>query len=460
VEHLTPLSAWFLQAEDEDPTAAMAISSTAVFEGPAPTQEAVLAHFAGRLPLVPRYRQRVRRIPFDLGPPVWEDDPHPDLAWHLRRTALPSPGGDDELHRLVGRIMSQRMDRTRPLWEYWVVEGLEGGRWALLQKVHHCAVDGVSGTELYQIVYDSDPEPRPPVEDHWEPRPPAGGLRLAARAVVELASAPVRGIGAAASLVRRPQALAATAVQTLRGSLALTGALLPADSSSLSGPTSRQRRYTSTVVPLADVKAVRRAHGCTINDVALAAITGGFRALLLSRGEDPRRHAVRTLVPVSVRAPGEEGILDNRISLMLPFLPVEIADPVERLRAVHERIVHAAESGEPVAGTSLTSASLYEPYPPIALGIRFAMHVPQRQLVTVTTNVPGPRAPVYALGRRCVRILPYVPIADRMRLGVAIFSYCGELAFGVSADHDTVPDVDVFTRGVTEAVGELRATVG
>ncbi len=460
VEQLTPLSAWFLQAEDEDPTTVMAISSTAVFEGPAPTQEELLAHFAGRIPLVDRYRQRIRRVPFDLGPPVWEDDPHPDLAWHLRRTALPAPGGDTELQRLVGRIMSQRMDRTRPLWEYWVVEGLHGGRWALVQKVHHCAVDGVSGTELYQVVYDPDPRPRPPVEDHWQPEPPAGTLSLTARALLGLVIAPVRAAGAVASSVRRPRAVARTAVQTLRGSLALTGSLLPATPSSLSGPTSRQRRYTSTVVSLADVKAVRRAHGATVNDVALAVIAGAFRALLLSRGEDPRGHVVRSLVPVSVRAPGEERILDNRISLMLPFLPVEVEDPVERLHEVHDRVARAASSGEPVAGTSLTSASLYEPYLPIALAIRLVMHLPQRQLVTVTTNVPGPCRPVYALGRRCVRILPYVPIADRLRIGVAIFSYCGELAFGVTADHDTVPDIEVFTRGVSDAVDELLATVG
>ncbi len=460
VDQLTPLSAWFLQAEDEDPTTVMAISSTAVFEGPPPSQEELLSHFAGRIALVDRYRQRIRRVPFDLGPPVWEDDPNPDLSWHLRRTALPAPGGDAELRRLVARIMSQRMDRSRPLWEYWVVEGLEGGRWALVQKVHHCAVDGVSGTELYQVIYDSGPQPRPPPEDHWQPTPPAGTLSLTARAVIGLASAPVRGLGAMASLARRPGELGRTAVQTVRGTLALAGALFPATASSLTGPTSRQRRYTWAVVSLDDVKAVRRAHGGTVNDVALTAITGGFRALLESRGEDPDEHAVRTLVPVSIRAPGEEGILDNRISLLLPFLPIEVPDPVDRLHAVHERVARAAASGEPVAGTSMTSASVYEPYLPIALGLRLVMHVPQRQLVTVTTNVPGPREPVYALGRRCERILAYVPIADRMRVGVAIFSYCEELAFGITADRDTVPDVEVFARGVSDAVAELLETVG
>lgn len=459
MERLTPLSAAFLQAEDEDPTTTLAIASTAVFEGPAPSQDELLEHLAGRIPLVPRYRQRVRRVPFDLGAPVWVDDPDTDLGWHVRRTALPAPGGPAELHRLMARIMSQRMDRTRPLWEYWVVEGLADGRWALVQKVHHCVVDGVSGTELYQVLFDPDPEPRPPTEDTWEPHRPPGTVALTGRAVRDLAMLPVQGLGAAASLLRSPGNLAMRAVQTVRGSVSLAGALLPVRPSSLTGRTGRQRRFTSTVVSLPDVRAIRKVHGVTVNDVALAAITGGFRTLLLERGEVPDSHAVRTLVPVSVRPPGEERVQDNQVSLMLPFLPVDVADPVERLLTVRQRITEAATSGEPVAGNSLTSVAVYEPFLPIALGVRLAFRIPQRQLVTVTTNVPGPRVPVYALGRRCVRIIPYVPIADRLRIGVAIFSYCDELAFGVTGDYDTAPDVEVFARGVSDAVAELKATV-
>jgi diacylglycerol O-acyltransferase len=458
-EQLTPLSAWFLQAEDEDPMTTMAISSTGVFEGPAPRQEDLLAHLAGRLALVPRYRQRIRAVPLDLGPPVWEDVPEVDLGWHLRRTALPAPGGPAELHRLIGRIMSARMDRARPLWEYWVVEGLEEGRWAVVQKVHHCVVDGVSGAGLYHVIFDTTPVPAPAVPDPWTPRPRTGNLTLTTRAALGLLWGPVRGMAAVGALARRPRELGVRAVKSARGVMALTGALWPAASSSLTGPMGRQRRYTSAVVSLVDVRAVRRAHGVTVNDVALAAITAAFRALLIGRGEDPHAHAVRTLVPVNIRADGEEGILDNRVSLLLPFLPVDVENPVERLHEVHRRVARAVASGEPTAGASLTAASVYEPYLPIALGIRAMMHVPQRQLVTVTTNVPGPAAPVYALGRRCVRILPYVPIADRLRTGIAIFSYGDELVFGVTADRDTVPDIEVLAAGVADEVAALAATV-
>ncbi|HET9020344.1 MAG TPA: wax ester/triacylglycerol synthase family O-acyltransferase [Ornithinibacter sp.] len=455
MERLTPLSAAFLQAEDEDPTTSMAIASVAVFEGPAPTQAQLVAHVRGRLPLVPRYRQTVRQVPLDLAAPVWLDDPATDLDWHIRRTALPSPGSDAELHRLVSRVMSQRLDRRRPLWEYWVVEGLPDRRWAVIQKVHHCVVDGVSGTELYHVVFDSTPEPRMPVADDWVPRPHPGTVSLTARAAWDLVTAPLGGLRAAGSQLRSPTSLARRTAEAARGALALAGTVLPASSSTLSGPIGGQRRYTSTAVGFDEVRAIRAALPATVNDVALAAITGGFRHLLLSRGEEPAPHAVRTLVPVSVRLPGEEAIPDNRVSLMLPYLPVDLEDPVARLATVRERVARAAASREPEAGTTFTTVAGYQPFLPVALGVRLAFHVPQRQLVTVTTNVPGPREPVYALGRRCERIIPYVPIADRVRIGVAIFSYAGQLAFGITGDHDTVPDIEVLATGIRESAAEL-----
>jgi diacylglycerol O-acyltransferase len=455
LERLSPLSAAFLQAEDSDPTASLAIASTAVFAGPAPTHDEFVAHIAGRLPLVPRYRQRVRQVPFDLAAPVWADDAGFDVHWHVRRTALPRPGGDTELARLVGRIMSQRMDRERPLWEYWVVEGLSGGRWAVIQKVHHCMVDGVSGTELYHVVFDAGPVPAPPVPDDWAPHGVPSTLALTTRAVWELALTPVVALRAAGALLLSPRALVRQAGHTARGALSLASGLLPAASSSLAGPTGRQRRYATASVSLEDVRTVRKALGGTVNDVALAAISGGFRTLLLSRGEDPAAHTVRTLVPVSVRRPGDEAVPDNRVSLMTPYLPVDEADPELRLRAVRRRIAKAVAAHAPEAGTTLTAMAGYEPFLPVALGMRLAFHLPQRQLVTVTTNVPGPRRPVYALGRRCERILPFVPVADRVRIGVAIFSYAGELAFGITGDYDTARDIDVLARGISDSLGEL-----
>lgn len=455
MDRLTPLSAAFLQAEDADPTTSMAIASAAILTGPAPTQEELVSHIRGRLPLVPRFRQTVRRVPFDLGAPVWVDDPDTDVNWHVRRTALPRPGGPAELHRLIARVMSQRMDRTRPLWEYWVVEGLSDDRWAIIQKIHHCMVDGVSGTALYDVVFDTDAVPSPPPVDDWMPQSAPSAVSLTGQALVDLVLTPLAGLRAAGSLLSSPRTLGRRAARTARGALSLVTDVLPVAGSSLSGPVGRQRRYTSTTVPFDDVRRVRAEFPGTVNDVALTAISGGFRALLLARGEPPEAHSVRTLVPVSIRRPGEEFIPDNRVSLMLPYLPVDVADPVAALATVRERIARAATSGEAEAGTDLVSIAAYEPFPPVSLGVRLVFHLPQRQLVTVTTNVPGPRRPIFVLGRASERILPYVPIADRVRIGVAIFSYNDELTFGVTGDYDTASDIDQLADGIRSTMAAL-----
>ena len=227
----------------------------------------------------------------------------------------------------------------------------------------------------------------------------------------------------------------------------------------MTGPLEGSRRYTWTDISLEDVRAVRKSYGVTVNDVALAAVSGGFRLLLMSRGEEPDAHALRSLVPVSTREPGAESIPDNRVSLMLPYLPVDLADPVERLRAVHERVRGLRAHHEPEAGGSLTTAAELAPFPPISWGIRLGMRLPQRQVATVTTNVPGPRTTLYALGREAQEMLPYVPIADRVRIGVAMFSYRDTLTFGITGDYDTAPDLQVLADGISSSMAELLATV-
>jgi diacylglycerol O-acyltransferase len=454
VERLTPLSAAFLDAEDADATASLAIGSFAVFEGPAPSYDDFVAAIAGRLPLIPRYRHKLAPAPLDLAPPAWVDDPDFDLRWHVRNTALPAPGGPAEIGRLVSRVMTRRMDRGRPLWEYWFVEGLEGGRWALLSKLHHCLVDGVSGTDLYQLVLDPTPEPRPGVPDEWSPARPSS-LVLTGDAIGHLVRSPLAAGQALARSLTAPLSLWRTTLESARGALALSGALRPVRHTTLTGELSGSRRYAFTEIPLTDVKRVAKAHGATVNDVALAAVSGGFRRLLLSRGEDPDAHALRSLVPVSTREPGAESIPDNRVSLMLPFLPVDVESPSDRLDAVRRRIRRLRGSHEPVAGGAFTSLAELGAFPPVSLGMRLALHLPQRQIATVTTNVPGPRQTLYALGRPCVSMLPYVPIADRVRIGVAMFSYSGSLAFGITADYDTTPDIDVLAQGITASMAEL-----
>lgn len=455
MDRMSPLDSAFLEAEDEDRHTSMAIASIAVFEGPPPAYDEFAAAVSGRLPLIPRYRQKVLQVPFDLGRPLWVDDPHFDLRFHIRQTALPAPGGDEQLRRLMARVMAQRLDRERPLWEYWLVEGLEAGRWALISKVHHCMVDGVSGTDLYRVILDASPEPAAGVEDHWRPGPEPSTLRLTAAAVRDLALSPVDQARALRGGLRAPRQFARRAADTARGLVTMAGALVPASASSLSGPIGQQRRYAWAGASLAGVATVRRRFDGTMNDVVLAAISGGFRRLLLARSERPSSHVIRSMVPVSVRAPGEEGIYENRVSTMLAYLPVDVADPVERLSAVRQHLGALKASKEAEAGEAMTALARYEPFPLVSLGIRLAFRVPQRNIITVTTNVPGPRRPIYALGRRVIKIIPYVPISSTVRIGISIFTYCDDVTFGVTGDYDSTPDLDVLVHGIEDGLAEL-----
>lgn len=457
MDRLTPLAASFLEVEDVDETASLAIGSFAVFEGPAPDFEDFLSSIRGRLVLIPRYRQKVLRVPLDLVAPAWVDDPDFDLRWHVRSTALPTPGGDEEIARLLSRVMSHRMDRSRPLWEYWFCEGLSDGRWGLLSKLHHSMVDGVSGTDLYRLMLDPSPDPPSAIPDEWQPQDPPSAVALVASTALELCTSPVRAALAGARALGAPRRLARTALTSAQGLLTLAGAGRPLYSTTLTGQLDGSRRYAWTTCSLTELAAVRRTFGVSVNDVALAAVSGGFRLLLQSRGEVPDAHAVRTLVPVSTRASGEESITDNRVSLMLPYLPVDHANPVERLAVVRDRIRALRGRHEPEAGATVTALAGYGSFAPVAWGIRLGVRYPQSQIATVTTNVPGPREPLYALGRALVTVLPYVPIADRVRIGVAVFSYLDTLVFGLTGDYEGARDLDVLAAAISTSAAELVA---
>jgi diacylglycerol O-acyltransferase / wax synthase len=455
MDRLNPLDALFVDAEDEDRHTSMAIASIAVFEGPPPSQEEVLTSLSGRLPLVPRYRQKLRTVPLRLGRPVWVDDPNFDLRYHVRRTALPAPGGDRELSQLMARVMAQRLDRDYPLWEYWVVEGLAEERWGLISKVHHCMVDGISGTDLYRAIFDFSPEPSPPVADERKAAAEPSPLLLAAQAAFDIVLLPVREITALGGGLAHPRRAARQAADTVRAIAKFAPSLWPATGSSLSGHIGQQRRYLWARASLDEVKTIKRELGGTVNDVVLAAISGGFRALLLARGEHPEPHMVPSLVPVSVRAPGEESIYENRVSAIVAYLPVHIADPVERLYAVRAELSALKASKEAMLGEELVSLGRYSPFPVISRGVRLAFGLPQREIVTVTTNVPGPQQPLYGMGRRLVEIIPYVPIATTVRVGVSIFTYCGNVTFGITGDFAANPDLDILAHGVEDGVSEL-----
>jgi len=451
MQRLGSQDASFLSIEDDKNH--MHIGSVGIFEGPPPEYRDMCRMVGAKLPLVPRYRQRVKFVPLALGRPVWVDDEHFSLSYHLRHSALPHPGSEEQLRNLVGRVMSQQLDRNRPLWEMWIIEGLEQGRWALISKTHHAMVDGVSGADLLRVVLDAERDPRPVAEAEWRPEPEPAGAELVAETVARRAMSPFENVVA---MGRHPRALGGHALTAVRGLAAMRGLAVPTPASSLNGPIGPHRRWAWARSSLGDVKTVRQAHGGTVNDVVLATITNGFRELLLSRGESVDR-SVRTLVPVSVRAPTEKGTYNNRVSAMFASLPVGIEDPLERLAAIEEQMQHLKESNQAVAGEVLTSLSGYAPAMLLSLGIRAASALPQRNLNTVTTNVPGPRNTLYAGGRRLLEAFPYVPLAGTVRIGVAIFSYDGGLNYGVTADYDTAADVEVLSGAIESGMAELVA---
>jgi WS/DGAT/MGAT family acyltransferase len=462
MDRLEPLDALFVDAEDEDKNTSMAIASIAIFEGPVLSHQEVMAVIGDRLPLVPRYRQKLRTVPFRLGRPVWVDDPDFDLRYHIRRAALPEPGGDQQLADLVARVMSDRLDRDHPLWEYWVIEGLARDRWALLSKVHHCMIDGIGGADLYRVILESPPKVPEAADDAQTPEAltapaaqPPSAASLVAQAAAEMARLPVHDARALVSAVANRGQAIERIKDVARAAGRFSPSLRPAVRSSLSGSIGQQRRYAWARASLKDVKTIKREFGGTVNDVVLAAISSGFRALLLSRGEEPGPHEVPSLVPVSVRPPGGEIGFGNQVSATVADLPVHIPDAVERLAAVRTELDSLKESNEALIGQSLVALGGYTIFPLASWLVRLAFRLPQREIVTVTTNVPGPSQRLYWMERRLVEIIPYVPIASTVRIGISIFSYAGNVTFGITGDYGANPDLDVLARGIEHGVSEL-----
>jgi diacylglycerol O-acyltransferase len=447
MERMSTLDAEFIHLEDG--IGHMHIGAVCVFGDPPPSFDEIAAMITAKFHLIPRYRQRVRSVPFELGRPVWVDDPHFNLEYHLRHTALPAPGDDTAFCRLMGRIMSQPLDRDRPLWETWLVEGLEGGHWALIFKIHHCMVDGIAGIELLRVVLDLEVDTTTvAVPQPWEPqREPPGAMKVldAWGGLVADVLATARGLPRAVS---HPKSTIRSTVATVRGLARFAGDLAATPRLSIEGSIGPHRAWAHSSASLGDVQRIRSAFGGTINDVVLAAVSGGYRELLLSRGEDADRARVRSLVPVSTRHDDGHGVPDNRVSTLLYDLPVQIADPVERLQVVHEemsalKMSHMAEAGEAV----VTVGNLA---PPMVVGavtrmaIRAIHRLPQRSINTVTTNVPGPQFPLYCLGHEMLENRPFVPISHGVRVSTAVLSYNGQLFVGVTGDFETAPDVSVL----------------
>ena len=444
------LDAGFLQAEDSDRHVSLAIGAISVLAGPMPDFDSLAVGLAERILSVPRFRQVLRTQPLDLGAPRWVDDTNLDISHHVRRAALPRPGDDAALFRWVAEVMERRLDRDRPLWECWIVDGLAHNRWAILMKVHHCIADGIAATHLLARLCDDGGGGTFATAIRAAREPARGGMRLPA-----LTLNPIDWIAGA---WRTSLGVTTTAAQALQGAAEIVGGLLrPAASSSLTGPVTTMRRYATVEVSLEDVARVCDRFEVTINDVALAAITDSFRTMLIRRGEQPQRDSLRTLVPVSVRSNDAADKTDNRVSVMLPYLPVEKADPVQQLRTVHARLTKAKASGQRQAGNIFVSAANAIPFPFTAWTVRALTRLPQRGVVTLATNVPGPRKRLRVMGREVIRLLPIPPLALQLRTGIAIMSYADHLVFGIIGDYDAAPDVDELANGIERAVVRLTA---
>jgi diacylglycerol O-acyltransferase / wax synthase len=450
VEQLTVLDAGFLEAEDSDRHVSLALGAIAVLAGPMPDFDSFAVDLAERIMSVPRLRQVLRRQTLDFAAPQWVNGADIDISHHVRRAALPRPGDDDALFRWAAEVMERRLDRDRPLWECWVVDGLAHNRWAILMKLHHCIADGVAATHVLAALCDDGGGDTFGAEIRAARAPAPRGVRLPA-----LSLNPIDWVTTA---WRTSAGVTSAATQVLQGAAELAGGLVrPAAPSSLTGPVSNMRRYASVDASLSDVTRICERFEVTVNDVALAAITDSFRTMLLRRGEQPRRNSLRTLVPVSVRSADATDRPGNRLSVMLPYLPVDKADPIQQLHTVHARLTRAKDSGQRQAGNVFLAAANALPFALTAWTVRALTRLPQRGVVTLATNVPGPRKRMRVAGREVVRLLPIPPLALQLRTGIAILSYADHLSFGIIGDYDAAPDVEELATGIERAIDRLAA---
>ena len=451
-DRLTGLDASFLHLERGG--AHMHVASTMTFEGPVPEYNEFRAHLASRMHLVPRFRQKLRFVPLDQGRPVWVDDPHFNLRYHLRHTALPEPGGEDELRTLAARVFSQSLDRSKPLWEMWLVDGLQGNRFAIVAKSHHALVDGVSGVDITTVLFDVSPDPgESPEPEEWIPEPEPTEAQLLGDALLERATNRdelTRGVRA---LVRRPRAALGAVGEAAAAIGSLAGASFAAPPSPLNVPIGPHRRFRWVTADLGEFKRIKNAHGGTVNDVVLTVVTGALGRHLRSRGASTSSLELKAMVPISVRAEEEHGALGNRVSAMMATLPVWCEDPVERLAIVRSRMGDLKQSKQAVGAEMITELANFAP--PTIMGQAARLQTRQRLFNLVVTNVPGPQFALYLLGRRLEAIYPMVPLALNQSVCVGIMSYDGQINFGLVGDYDAMPDLDALGSDLEFEIGRL-----
>jgi diacylglycerol O-acyltransferase len=458
VERLSRLDASFLYLEE--PGTPMHVGGLLVLDTPPGGVDALAALVEARLPLVPRYRQRVVEVPGQLANPVWVDDPEFNIDYHVRRSGLPRPGTEAQLLDLVSRLTSRPLDRKRPLWEVYLVEGLADGRVAVITKTHPALVDGLSAIDIGQVLLDVAPDAPAPEPAPWKPRRPPGGAELVLQALDEYRRRPSSAVETARAAITDVRSTAAR-LGGLAGGLLRTArqAVLPAPNSPLNAPIGRQRRVALARAELGDIKTIRKAHGGTVNDVLLNVVTGALREWLLSRGEPVvAGTSVRALVPISMR--DDDAGVGNRVSSYLVDLPVGEPNPRVRLTRLSYAMRGTAQQGRTVGADSLIALTGFAPPTLHALGARAARGLSRRLFNLVVTNVPGPQVPLYAAGSRMLEVFPVVPLASGQGLAVGMTSYHGRVFFGLNADRDSVGDVDVLADLIEQEVAELVEAVG
>ena len=446
----------------ENANAHMHVGGTAVLEaGPLLRAhggvdiERIRAYVASRLHWIPRYRQRLAFVPIE-NHPVWVDDDHFNLNYHVRHACLPYPGDDEQLKQLIGRIMSQQLDRGKPLWEAWIVEGLADNRVALVTKAHHCMVDGIASVDLLSVLLSPTAEAAMETAPPWIPRPMPSRLDLLRDALTRRASGPVELVRSFTRVLDEPDAVREELTQRARATLQMIGAGLRRPAATpINQPIGPHRRVDWLRLELDDVKRVKNQLGGTVNDVVLATVSGGLRQFLMNRGVSVKGLEYRVVLPVSMRASEEHGTSGNRVSAWITSLPVHERDPRRRLVAVRQTTTALKQTKLELGADTLTEVGELAGSGMMTLGVRLAALLHPYNLIV--TNVPGPQLPLYLLGARMLEGYPQVPLFEYQGVGVALFSYAGKLCWGFNADWDLLPDLHDLVAAVDTAFRELHA---
>ena len=455
MDRLSSIDASFLT--NETSSAHMHVGAILIFEGPPPGYEDFLAHVDSRLHLVPRFRQKLAFPPVETGRPFWVDDPSFNLAYHVRHSALPAPGSEEQLRNIAGRLYSQALDRSKPLWEIWLVQGLERNRFALITKTHHALVDGISGVDIATVLFDVEPVPEAIEPDReWVPRPTPSAQELAARGLVGAAETPFKLARRAIRAARDPVRTTERVVEAGEGLAEVAWNLAnPAPELPLNTEIGSHRRFAWTRAELDDFKRIKNVLGGTVNDVVLTVVSGALRSWLRSRGVKLAGLELRALVPVSIRTGDEHGQLGNRLAAMRGPLPVYIEDPVKRLEVVRRSMDGLKESKQALGAEVISRFNDFAP--PTLLAQASRLNFSTRLFNLIVTNVPGPQIPLYVLGRELQDVFPVAFLPENHALAIAIISYNGGMDVGLLGDYDAMEDIETLASGISESLADLLA---